>query len=78
MNNTTYSKLTNRKSINNVFIDAALVYEYGGQWRNIFRKAYNTTNGHRKKMFNVMSRCTTPQMETFCRDLINNHRIENE
>jgi hypothetical protein len=78
VNNTTYGKLNNKKSINIVFLDAALVYECGGEWRNIVRKAYNTTNGHRKKMFNVMSRCTTPQMETFCRDLAHNYRIENE
>lgn len=76
MKRTTYNLLKDsaREKIHCVFLDASFVYECGGDWRSIFKKAYNKSNGHKKKMFLVMAKSSDDQMERFCMDLVTNHK----
>jgi len=61
-----------RDKIHCVFIDAATVFEYDGDWRAIFKKAGYQTQGHSKKMFETMAKATDTQMDNFVSQLIYN------
>jgi len=76
MKNNTFKKVNDstRDNIHCVFLDAALVFECGGDYQLIFKKAYNRAIGHSKKMFSVMMSASPTQMEQFCMDLIKNYK----
>lgn len=64
--------LKTRMKAHEVFLDAALVFEVGGDYKAIFKKAKNQTQGSNKKMYEVMCTATVEQMDRFCSDLVRN------
>lgn len=42
--------MENKKSFVNIFLNAALAYEFGTDWRSIFRQGANITIGSAQKM----------------------------
>lgn len=54
-----------------VILDACTVYEAGGDWRSIFRRAANTAKGQNRKVFNIMSTRANSVIDRVSLDIIN-------
>jgi len=61
-----------RMKVHCIFLDAATVFEYDGDWRTIFKMASYKANGYQKKMFETMAKATISQMDDFVITLIKN------
>lgn len=74
----TYHKKSkvNKDKMHTIFLDAAIVYIVGGDWKEIFKTAKNKAIGNNKKLLELMQTATTTQMDKFVDDIISHHTFK--
>ena len=60
------------EEVNNLILNATIVYSMGGDWRRLFKKAKRECKGKVKVLYAKLYHLSDETMEIFCKGIVKN------